>query len=146
MAKQRVIAGGTIDVATSEEIEALVKALTAKRADEYRREKGVIGLNASGVGVDRSIKASSRYDWWIDRVTLTGANATFSIFENDELSLTNLLFVAQLGTAGLYSDGASNSIYIPANTQLVIAVTGGPANGQGTYNIQGHFVDPGIAR
>lgn len=145
--RQRVVHGATLDIATPSEVASIVDALTANVQENYTRRKGVVALNASGNGQasDEDLVVSAQYDWLCQRVTLGGgplaANALVSFYENDAGSDANLLEVVQLGTAGKYSDSFSNEMYVPANSKLIIAVTGGPAtDGQVTYNIQIRYI------
>lgn len=149
MAKQRVVAGGEIDAVTSDEIAALIRALVEDQSDRYAREHGAVPLSAGGGGTDRHVQISPSYDVCFDSVTIGGgasaANALVLFYANDENSDTNLVGVVQLGAAGRYSD-TKPVMYLPANTRLVTVVSGGPANGQVTFNLFGRRLSPGISR
>lgn len=139
MAEQRIVHGLTLDVATPAEVAAIVsRELDKRTGDDYTRRPGVVQLNAAGFG-NASEDVSPRYNWVCERITIGGngaPNALVQLFENDSNSTANLLEVVQVGVGGLYSDGFSNNIWVPANSQLVIAVSGGVAGGQVTYRLQ----------
>ena|SRR5487761_130339 len=127
--------GATIDATTTAETAAIIAAaFEHQNADEYWREKGAILLDGTGAG-NTLLKVSSQYDWLLERVTLTGVNALVSIYEN-QVAGADLLEVVQIGAVGLYSDSFSNILWVPANSQVVISVSGGPSNGQMTFNLQ----------
>lgn len=133
--RQRIVHGGTIEAATHDEIgQAVARAFELSAVEDYERKKGVIALDGTGAGV-ATLAVSAQYDWLMERVTLTGANALVQIFENSQQG-TDLLEVVQLGAAGLYSDSFANRLYVTANSQVVVAASGGPANGQVTFNFQ----------
>lgn len=129
--------GAEVDIPTQREIAQIIAtAFDRQQSETYRRMKGSINLDGTGAGVERVRVNTQQYDALLERVTLTsGPNALFQFYENAQQG-SDLLEVVQLGAAGLYSDSFSNNIYIPAGSQLFIAVTGGAANGQATYNLQ----------
>jgi hypothetical protein len=139
--KQIIRHNATIDSATPQEIaEILASQKQETSVDTYSRIKGTIALNANGAGQSNNadLNVSSQYDWSMERITIGGAgavNALVAVYEN-QAQPTDMLEVIQLGTAGLYSDSFSNNIYVPANTQVILTVTGGVASGQVTFNIQ----------
>jgi hypothetical protein len=141
MAKQRVTPGGTIDTVTPAELgEAIANAFSYQAVEEYDRHKGVVLLDANGAGHSIiGIKVPSHYDYFFERVAIGGgaqaANALILMCEN-EISDVQLLEVIQLGGAGYYSDSFSNDIHVPAGSVVKLGITGGPANGQVTYNMQ----------
>lgn len=45
------------------------------------------------------------------------------------------------GTVGKYSDSFSNNIFVGANSAVILNATGGVANGQITYNLQGRLIE-----
>lgn len=131
--------GSEIEAATPGEVAAIIaSAFDTRSSVDYRRPKGLVSLDGSGNGAATVEKVSSQYDWVCERLTLAGngaAGALVQFFENSASDL-DLLEVVQIGAAGLYSDSYSNSLYLPANSQLVIQVTGGTPNGQVSYNLQ----------
>lgn len=138
--------GGTIDAATSTEIgEAVARALTLQNVTEYQRYKGTVPLNAAGSGqIDetQAPRVSAQYDLILQRVTIGGGaglagGALVLFYENSSASEADLLEVIQLGAGGRYSDSFANTLYLPANSKLIIAVSGGPALGVVSYNLQG---------
>ena len=68
------------------------------------------------------------------------ATTTIGVYENDTASDTNLLEWVVVGAALKYSDSFSNRIYLTANSSIIITVTGGTANLQVTYNLQGRLI------
>lgn len=139
-----MVPGGELDIATPTEVGLIIaRALEEQRVVRYERKKGVIQLDANGNGVTAPpvhvLDVPSQYDWSLERVAIGGgtlaANALVSIYENQAVD-TDLLEVIQLGAAGKYSDSFSNCAYITANSILIIGVSGGPANGQVTFNLQ----------
>lgn len=143
--KQKIVPGQTLDIATTSEVgEAVARALTLQNVTEYQRYKGSILLNAAGIGqVDetQAVRASAQYDLILTRVAIGGggvaAGALVLFYENSSASEADLLEVIQLGAGGRYSDSFANQLYLPANSKLIIAVSGGPANGVVSYNLQG---------
>jgi hypothetical protein len=131
--------GAEIETTTPQETAQIIaRAFDTRTVEEYTRRKGIITLNSSGAGQGK-VRLSSEYDWRIERITLGGlgaVSATVQFFENSDNSAADLLEVVGLGTAGLYSDGFDNTLYLPANSQLIIDVAGGVANLQVTYNLQ----------
>jgi hypothetical protein len=138
MARFDLRPGATIETVTPDELDtAITVALDARAVEDYTRRKDIITLDGNGAGSTVEL-VSPQYDWRIERVTLGGAGAAgalVQIYENQQNPM-DLLEVIQLGTAGIYSDGFDNSLYVPAAAQIVIAVTGGVANRQVTYNLQ----------
>jgi hypothetical protein len=139
--------GAEIETTTPQETAELIsKALDRRSIVNYTRRKNIITLNASGNsptnvtqasggGVE---KVSSGYYWRVERLTIGGpgaVNAIVELYEN-QISDVDLLEVVGLGSAGKYSDAFDNSLYIPANSQILIVVTGGVPNSQVTYNMQ----------
>lgn len=139
--RQRIMHGTEIDACTTQEVADIVsRAFASQPVHSYWRPKGAINLNAAGAGQSSNadLPVSSQYDWRIERITIAGAgavNALLTFYEN-AANPGDMLEVMQLGTAGLYSDGFDNTLYVPANSQLLIVVTGGVANGQVNYNLQ----------
>lgn len=146
--RQRISHGAEIDAATPDEVARIVAAANARQGPrEYRRLKGIINLNATGTGqttpqANGDLVVPSQYDLLLERVTFGGtgaANALIGVYEN-QVADTDLLEIAQLGAAGKYSDSFSNRIYVTANSVIYIAVTGGVASLQVTYNMQGRLI------
>lgn len=147
MSQQKISHGATIDAATPQEIAALLAAaFDRKQVTEYRRGKGIVNLNASGNGQTAvaDLKVPSQYDLLLERVTFGGngllAATTVGVYENDVTSDTNLLEWVVVGASLKYSDSFSNRIYVTANSSIIIIVTGGTANLQVTYNLQGRLI------
>lgn len=138
MAVQTIRHGGKISAATPEEVSNIFARERAERVTQaYHREKGIVQLDATGAG-SKSIDVSAQYDWIMERVTVStnpAAGALIGIYEN-QIQNSDLLEIIQLGTAGLYSDGFDNRLWVPANSVLVVSVTSGAANGQAAYNWQ----------
>ena len=132
--KQLIRPGGTIDALTQDE---LVKLIPRERDVSYWRTKGAFALNAAGGGQD-SIDVSSEYDFFMERVCIGGAGAVnaLAVIYADGTQASDMIEVVQLGAAGLYSDSFSNCAYVSANSQIIIVVTGGVANGNVQYNYQ----------
>jgi hypothetical protein len=114
--------------------------------ERYFRRKGAISLNVSGAGY-ASINVQGQYDWRLERITLAGAgapSALVTLYENESTpgvsDPSDTLEVIQLGTVGLYSDAFDNTLLVPSNSHLIIAVTGGVASLQVTYNLQVRMV------
>lgn len=147
MARQKIVHGAEIDTVTPQELaEVIAKAFEEKRPEQYHRIRGIVNLDANGNGQNRppdeSINVPPQYDLLLERVVIGGVGAVNSVvclYEN-QVQDTDLLEVIQMGAAGRYSDSFSNNLYIPANSQLFVVVTGGVANGQVTYNLQGRLV------
>lgn len=135
--KQRISHGATIDTATPEEVAKIVAGqFNANRSREYTRIKNTFALDASGNGVHTLHKVPAEWDWLCERITITtGAAALVTFFENAQ-NPSDMLEVIGLGSTGLYSDSFDNTLYIPANSQLVMVCAGGGANGQLAYNLQ----------
>jgi hypothetical protein len=116
-----------------------------QKLTDYRRFKGVINLNAAGAGQNDTfnpILVPSQYDLLLERVTIGGngaASALVVLYEN-QVADTDMLEVIGMGTVGKYSDSFSNRIYVTANSNVLIAVTGGTPNLQVTYNLQGRYI------
>lgn len=139
--KQQIKPGATLDIPTTQEMAVMIAgAFDSQRGDTYRRLKGSIQLDGTGAGTDSiNVKAPRLYDIILERVSCTGVNALFQFFENQN-NPSDLLEVVQVGAAGLYSDAFSNCIFLPAGSALVVQVTGGPASGSATYNIQAKLI------
>lgn len=139
MARHKIAHGATIETATPTEVAEIIAAqLDARDVVDYTRRKGIIKLSATGTGLAGE-QTSPQYDWRCERVTIGGpgaVNALVQFFENQSTSTADLLEVIQVGAAGLYSDGFSNNLYVPANSTLLIVVTGGVAGLDLSYNVQ----------
>lgn len=136
--RQRIAHGATIDTATPDEVAALIAGAFDRRDDyDFKREPGTVNLDANGNGT-KTLHLTRQYAWLCERVALTtqpAAAALIALYHN-QVQGSDLAEVVQLGAAGMYSDSFSNRLYVPAGSQLVIAVTGGAANGQATFSIQ----------
>lgn len=143
--RQKISHGAEIDAATPAEVAAIIAGVFDRKAPtEYRRLKGIINLNAAGAGSTAAadLLVPSQYDLLLERVAFGGnggANALVGVYEN-QASDTDLLEIVQMGAIGKYSDSFSNCIYLTANSSVLIAVTGGVANLQVTYNMQGRLI------
>lgn len=143
--RQTIAHGKEIDVATPSEVAELISAQFARRRPEqYRREKGIIDLDANGNGsTHHGIVVSSQYDLLLERITFGGngllAATTIGVYENQVMD-TDLLEWVVIGPSLKYSDSFSNCIYVTANSAIMIAVTGGTANLQVTFNAQGRLI------
>lgn len=146
--RQRIAHGADIEAATPKEIADIIAAAFDRKApSEYRRLKGIVNLNASGAGQTAvaDLLVPSQYDLLLERIALGGngaANALVVIYENQAQD-TDLLEVVQLGTVGKYSDSFSNCVYLTANSSILIVVSGGVANLQIAYNLQGRLIPAG---
>lgn len=145
MSKQIIRPGGAIDCVTTDEMTAAITAaLNRQRPQQYKRQKGIIALDANGNGqsANGDFIVPSQFDIKIERIVIGGpgaANALVCIYEN-QVNDADMVSVIQMGAAGKYSDGFSNCIYLPANTQVIIAVTGGAVGLQVLYNIQARLI------
>ena len=143
--KQRISHGAEIDAATPDEIARIIAAAFSRAPTaQYRRAKGIVNLNASGNGQTQvaDLLVPAQYDLLLERVAIGGngaASALVCLYENQQ-SDTDLLEVISLGTVGKYSDSFSNRMYVTANSSVLIVVTGGVANLQVTYNLQGRLI------
>lgn len=145
MSRQRISHGAEIETVTPDEMAAVLTRVLSPRPQEYRRFKGVIDLDAAGNGQSdpAMIDAPPQYDLLLERVTLGGSNSvgTVLLYENDTNSDTNLLEVMQIQVAtGKYSDSFSNTIYVTAQSRIIIVVVGGTNGAQLTFNLQGRLI------
>lgn len=148
--------GAEIETATPADVARIVaEQFDARTVHDYTRRKNNIQLDANGAalqfpggsggsgssqyaGYCGNEKVSSEFAWRCERVTIAGngaANALVQLYEN-QISPLDLLEVIQVGATGVYSDAFSNTLYVPANSQLIIAVSGGVANENVSYNLQ----------
>lgn len=137
MSRQMVRPGGSLDIATPQEMADLIAAAFSQHQNEhYRREKGVVNLDGTGAGQDGKVVAPRLYDYVLERVTASAAaGAVISFYENQQAN-TDLLESVTIPASGLYSDSFSNSLFLPAGSKLLVVVSAGGANGQATYNLQ----------
>lgn len=137
--RQVVHAGRSIEVATPEEVANIIAASFSRRdSQEYTRLRGAVQLDVNGAGTDTN-DVPAQYDWVIERVAFqfsTNIVATVMLWENEPSVGTNLLAVMQSNALGLYSDGFSNRIHVPANSKIVVQALAGGANGGLGYNLQ----------
>lgn len=136
--KQEIRHGATLETATPAEVARIVAAeLDTRQVTDYTRRKDIITLDGTGAG-QAKLNVSSQYDWRLERITIAGAGAVSALVEfyENQIAPLDLLEVVQLGATGLYSDSFDNTLYLPANSQLFVAVTGGVASLQVTYNLQ----------
>ena len=128
--------GGTLETATPAEVETIVSRYApSSGGQQFHREKGAINLDAGGAG-SAALDVSPQFDWILERLTATAAaNGLVQLFENNN-SPADLLEVAQLSAAGLYSDAFAGRLFVPAGSRLIIVVSSGGANGQATFNLQ----------
>ena len=146
--KQRVTHGAELDVATPQEIaQIFAAAFSGQKPEEYRRFKGVVNLDATGAGrndpASLTIDAPAQYDLELQRVTIGGpgaAAALVCLYENSNVSDADMLEAIVVGANGKYSDSFSNNIIIGSNSVILIVVTGGVANSQITFNLQGRLI------
>jgi hypothetical protein len=157
--RQKISHGADINVATPDEVQALIQA-DRDRANvvEYRRLKGTCILNAAGAALSNSAQSTaggspnndltipSQFDFLLERAVFGGAGllatTTIGVYEN-QVSDTDLLDWELVGAGLKYAEGYSNRIYVTANSTIIIAWTGGTANLQVTYNLQGRLVRAG---
>lgn len=138
--RQMIAHGGFIDAVTPTEL-ATALARGQDRQDDvsWRIFKGAVILDATGAGTTAE-KTPRMYDVILERITITGAvNGLIGIYEN-QVNGADLREIISLGTAGMYSDSFSNRIYIPAGSSIVLSCSGGPVNGQFTYNMQAKLI------
>lgn len=147
MPKQRIAHGQTIDTASTEEIaELLAQAFSQQRPLEYRRFKNVINLDGTGTGLTKAadILVPSQYDLLLERVTIGGpgaVGAVVTIYENQVQDTDLLEVIGPIGAVGKYSDSFSNTMYVTANSAVLINVTSGAVSSQVTYNLQGRLIE-----
>lgn len=138
--------GAKIETVTPAEMEEIIqRSLVERDIDEYLVKRGVIKLDGAGAGttvgseMNLDLKVSSQFDWELERISVGGAgapSALVGVYENDAGNDTNMLEIIGMGTVGKYSDSFSNNVYVTANTQIVIVVTGGVAGQDVTFRLQ----------
>lgn len=140
--KQRIVHGATIETVTPDEVAAILRANTPKtRGAQYHTDKVSVQLDGTGAGQAR-IATTREYSRRLQRVAVkaTPLAAALCLIYDNSTEDGDLREVIQLGIAGLYSDGFSNNMFIPAGNQILFVVTGGAAGGAVAFNIQSELV------
>jgi hypothetical protein len=141
MARQTIRAGGMIDVATADEVADIVARTFARYNDKrFHQEKGAVILSAGGTG-QKNLALPRMFGWLMQRVTISTTAACQVEFFQDDVNGSDLREVIPVPASGQYSDSFDNVLYMPPGSTLIIIITGGPASGSVSYNLQCQLIE-----